>query len=105
MDKGAGWVLWLVRLFLERGFGMSHLQELIGQAADAAESDGVECGGEFGGPVHQWVRRNVSYRPETEFYVVFLLSCELADRQARREGFKDQADRAVCLAAEKLGIG
>ena len=84
---------------------MSHLQELIGQTADAAESDGVECGGEFGGPVHEWVRGNVSYRPETEFYVVFLLSGELADRQARREGYKSQADRAVRRAAEKLGVG
>jgi hypothetical protein len=83
---------------------MSRLQELIGKAADAAESDGVPCGGEFGGPVHEWVRRNVSYRPESEFYVVFLLSCELADRQARREGFANQADRAVRLARVRCGL-
>lgn len=77
------------------------LQELLNKAADQAEKDGVKVDGEFGGEVHKWVRQNCSYRPSSEFFIVTLLTAELADREARREGFKDQFDRAWSKVSRK----
>lgn len=76
------------------------LQELLTVAAERAEADGVEIDGAFNGPVHRWAERHLSYRPGQEFFVVSLLTAELADREARREGFRDQFDRA----ASRLGV-
>ena len=74
------------------------LDQLIQAAADRAEADGVPIDGEFGGAVHQWVERNCSMREGTSFFVVFLLTAELADREARRQGYRDQCHRAAELA-------
>lgn len=74
---------------------VDRLQELLTVAAERAEADGVEADGAFDGPVHRWAERNLSYRPGQEFFVVALLTAELADRGARREGFRDQFDRAA----------
>ncbi len=70
------------------------INALIVQAAERAEAEGVAIDGENGGEVHQWVMRNCSFAPGQDFYIVFLLTAEMADREARRQGFKDQADRA-----------
>lgn len=75
------------------------LQELLTVAAERAEADGVEIDGALGGPVHRWAERHLSYRHGQEFFVVSLLTAELADREARRQGFRDQFDRA----ASRLG--
>lgn len=32
----------------------------------------------------KWVRANVIYRPETEFFVVFILECDMCRRIAER---------------------
>lgn len=80
----------------------SKLKALIEQAAERAEQDGIKAGqSEFGGPLHQWVERNCELRAGTSFWVVFLVACELADREARREGYQDQSDRAIKLAKQK----
>ncbi len=73
---------------------MSKVKELIVQCAERAEEAGVAIDGEPLGAVHQWIMHERLCRPEQEFWVVFLLTAEMADREARREGFKNQADRA-----------
>ena len=81
---------------------MSKVDDLIQQAADLCEAAGVEVDGEHGGAVHQWVESNCSFKPGQSFFIVFLLTAELADRRARREGFTDQCDRAAKLAFAKF---
>lgn len=63
------------------------LEALLEKAAESYEKTGLPIDGEFGGAVHLWCRENINYRPDTEFFVVTLLTAELADREARREGF------------------
>ncbi len=77
---------------------MTQLTDLISQAAAQCEADGVAIDGAPNGAVCQWVRRNVSYRPDQEFFVVTLITAEMADRQARKEGYTSQSDRAAQLA-------
>lgn len=74
---------------------MSKLDEILNKIADKAEAEGVEIDGNRGGPVHRFIQANVKYRPETEFYILMFLTIELANREARRQGFKDQYDRAL----------
>ena len=74
------------------------LKQLITQLADRAEQFSIkqeDC--------LRFVQHNCEYRPGTEFYIVFLLQAELADRSARREGFNGQADRAAAKAFGKSG--
>lgn len=55
------------------------LNEIITAAARAAIADGVEPSEvKQGSALHQWIVTNVDYSPETEFYVVFLIACEIA---------------------------
>lgn len=54
------------------------LGRVIGAAARQAVSEGVGVSDRYGGETHLWARRNIRYRPETEFFVVFLLSNEMA---------------------------
>lgn len=81
------------------------LKGLIQQAADRAEQDQVPLDGEPGGAVHRWCEENCEVPSGQMFFVVFLLTAELADRRARREGFRDQCDRAVQLARKALAKG
>jgi hypothetical protein len=81
---------------------MPDLDTLLTEAAEAAERDGVEINGEPYGPVHAWARQNVNYRADQEFWIVTLLTAELADREARRQGFKNQADRAISQVRTKF---
>lgn len=79
---------------------MSQLSELLRQAAERAIADGFTedmIDGHPGGNVHRWVIDNVHYRPESGFFVVTLLGCELADAFARMAGYESQADRAAQL--------
>lgn len=73
------------------------LDKLISLAADAAERDGIAVDGEPLGAVHMWVMENISHRPEQTFFIVFVLTAELADREAQRQGFTNQLDRAAKL--------
>lgn len=74
------------------------LEELLAQAAEKAEADRVEINGEPYGPVHRWVREHIDYPADQEFWIVALLTAELNDRDARREGYANQCDRAAKLA-------
>jgi hypothetical protein len=78
------------------------LAEILAQCAEQCERENVAIDGEPNGAVCLWVRANVKYRPETEFFVVTLLTAELADREARRQGFASQGERAATLAAKKF---
>jgi hypothetical protein len=78
------------------------LDEILDAAARQALSEGVTAGDAYGGPVHLWVRRNVRYRPETEFFVVFLISFRIADLAAQAEGYEGAVHRAVDLAKKSL---
>lgn len=69
------------------------LQELISQLADRAEAAGVDRSNTES--VRDFIRTNCSYRPDTEFYIYFMLTCELADRHAQRQGFENQFDLAL----------
>ncbi len=71
------------------------LIESIARCADACEREAVATDAEAGGSLHRWVAQNCSFRPGTDFFIVFLLAGELADRAARREGFDSNAHRAA----------
>jgi len=66
------------------------LDKLISQLADLAEKENIDPNSCIG-----FVMRNCTYNPGDEFYICTLLQAELADRNARREGFKGQFDRAA----------
>jgi hypothetical protein len=78
------------------------LDEVLDRAARAALAEGVAVSDAHGGPVHLWVMANVRYRPETEFFVVFLISCRMADILAQAEGYRSAADKAAALAVERV---
>ena len=71
------------------------LTQLIEKAADRAETDGIVIDGEPCGAVHQWVVQNCRCKESQVFFVVFLLTAELADREARRQGYRNQFHRAL----------
>lgn len=81
---------------------MTSLEQKIVQAAELCEAEGVEIDGELGGAIHNWVWKNCEVPLECVFYVVTLICAEMADRQARREGFQNQAHRAAQRAFEKV---
>ena len=61
------------------------LSDLLDQAADRAIADGIGAAElqESGAPgckLDQWIRRNVKMRAGTEFFVNFLLACEIAKK-------------------------
>lgn len=78
----------------------SKIKVLINGLADRAESAGIAVDGEPGGTVHRFAVSQGCPRDKM-FFVVFLLTAELADREARREGFRDQYHRAAVWASEK----
>lgn len=70
------------------------VKELIQKLADRAEAENVAIDGKAGGSVHQFVVKE-GYPHEQTFYMVFLLTTELTEREARREGFKSQSHRVM----------
>lgn len=72
------------------------LAEAIGHVAQAAHKDGIASTGD----VVTWVRANVKYTPEQEFFLCFLVTAHLADIEAQAEGYKSQAHRAAERAAQ-----
>jgi len=80
----------------------SKLTQLLNQMAERCEEDKIDNDAEPNGALHNWVRENSNCKPSQEFYLVFLLSCALADRAARREGYEGQADRAAALMKKAL---
>ena len=77
------------------------LTSLLSRAADKAVKDGMTLDlldDHPGGNVHLWCKQNIRYRPETEFFVVFLVCGAIADRLAQSEGYESNVDRAAKLA-------
>ena len=56
-----------------------NLTELIDKAARKAKAEGVPADDRADGPLASWVRENCTYRPDTEFYVVFLIACRIGE--------------------------
>lgn len=73
----------------------SRLAELVSVAAEACRSAGVPIDSNPNGAVHQWVIVYCQFRPGTEFFLVALICAEMADQEARIQGFLDQFDRAL----------
>jgi hypothetical protein len=88
-------------IFGEKMMASTDIDERFKFAAKIAIDEGVT--GEMlqddspTGPLAEWVRRRCSYRPDTEFYLVFLIGCEIADELARREGYSSSVDRALSI--------
>jgi geranylgeranyl pyrophosphate synthase len=82
---------------------MSKLSDLITAAAERCEAEGVAIDGAVDGAVADWVWKNCEVALEQMFFVVTLITAEMADREARREGYEGQADRAAQRAFAKVG--
>jgi hypothetical protein len=80
----------------------TQLQELYSKAADAAIADGCTADDSPNGCISQWVQKNVNYREDTLFFIVLGICAEIADREARAEGFENNIDKAAKLAFAKL---
>ncbi len=78
--------------------------DLITALADRAEAASIPIDGELGGAVHRFATAQ-GCPPAKSFFVVLLLTAELADRAARREGYQSQAHRAAEIAYAKRPAG
>jgi hypothetical protein len=68
------------------------LKELYAEAAGQANKAGISAGDEAS--LVEWIRQNCKYREGIEFFLVLGIGCELADIQAKEQGFKNEVDRA-----------
>jgi len=71
------------------------LEKIISKAAIKAINEGIVINDSPLGSIHRWVKQKCSYNQEHEFYIVFLIACEMADIQAKKEGYKSNADKAA----------
>jgi hypothetical protein len=69
-------------------------------AAFAADEAGIDAGDETA--LLAWIKKNCTYRDETEFYLAFLIGCELANIQSRRRGYENNIHEALEKAKEKV---
>lgn len=76
-----------------------NLSEAYKTAARAASEDGIDAGNEP--QLIEWIRRNCKYRPETEFFLVLGIGCELANMQSQQRGYKSNVHEAYELAKPK----
>lgn len=65
------------------------IDKALCQLTDEAEQRGADANDSNG------IVRAVVAQHGLSFYAWFCVCCELADRSAQREGFKNQADRAA----------
>lgn len=77
------------------------LSEKYEEIARAAHRDGVRASDEA--DLLVWIRAIVKYRPDTEFFIFLGVAAALADIEAQKQGYKNQAERAYDLAVKKLG--
>lgn len=77
------------------------LKEMYRQAATAALAAGVPVDDSPNGALHNWVKQNINYRPETEFFIVFGIACEMADIKAKSAGYDSEVQRAYLAAQVK----
>lgn len=73
-----------------------NLEETYRQAARVANHDGVRASNEDA--VIDWIRQNCAYRADMEFFLFLGICSEIANIEARSEGYKDQFDRAFIKA-------
>ena len=76
------------------------LKELYKLAAGTANKQGIMPGNQTA--LVQWIRANCNYRPDTEYFLVLGIGCELADIQARAQGYNNDVHRAYNLATMSL---
>ena len=58
---------------------MTELQRLVDAAARRALEAGIPADDRADGPLAAWVRKNCTYRPDSEFFVVFLVACRMGE--------------------------
>jgi hypothetical protein len=73
------------------------LNEMCKKAAWAAFNDGIRTEESL----KTWIASNCSYRPDTEFFINFIIGCELFDIIARSEGYRSAVDKAYVIAESK----
>ena len=78
------------------------LSEMYRNAAAMCRAAGVPNEEHNGGTVHQWVMTHCSYRPGTEFFIVFGICCAYADMDAQSEGYDNSVDRALSRVESKF---
>ena len=61
----------------------AHFAELIKRAVKRCEAEAVEVSDQFGGPLHRWVMKHCSYKPEQEWIIVGVLAMELTERRVK----------------------
>jgi hypothetical protein len=70
---------------------------------EEAEKQGATPNDESG-VVRAIVAANLPGRPDAQFYAWFSITCDLADRSAKREGYSSSVDRAYKIASAKIQI-
>lgn len=78
------------------------LSRMYREAALKAHEQGVRADNEDA--LLAWIRENVRYRTDTEFFLFLGIGSALADIEAQKEGYANQAERAYDIARKKLGM-
>lgn len=78
------------------------LQEMYRQAAEICLSEGIEIDETPNGAISMWVDRNVRHNPEQKFFIVFGIACEMADIQAKKDGYVNAVDKAFKIASKNI---
>jgi hypothetical protein len=83
---------------MERGNEMKHQIDIaVQEMATLAESHEATANDE-NGIVRAVVARYLPNRPDAQFSAWFLVCCELADREAKRAGYKNEVERAYTVS-------
>ncbi len=78
------------------------LSELYRDMAAHCRIAGVPNDELFNGGVHQWLRANVTHKPDNAFFIVLGICSAMADMTAQEEGYRDAIDRAATLMQERM---
>jgi len=76
------------------------LSEIYKAAAEKAYIDGIPAGDE--GRLIDWIFANCRFDEDKLFFLVLGIGCELADIEARAEGFENGVHKAFNSAAIRL---
>ena len=80
---------------------VSTAQEAISLMTDEAERQNATPNDEAG-IVREIVYANLPGRPDAQFNAWLCICCDLADRAAKRQGFKSEVDRAFTKANQTI---
>lgn len=75
------------------------LKALYKNAANKAFSDGISAGDEK--QLIEWIYANCTFDDEVLFFLVLGIGAELADLEARKQGYISEVDRAFTIAKSK----